>query len=134
MNQNTLRRATLILIVTAASVAGLIAQTPRLAATNSQVRTVIDRIRMRTVSLQSEIDRARYDDTSNNADERISNNLTTIASSALNLRNSTSRYSNSNVDVSSELNTILERANRVNRIISRNTTSTRVTNSWSLLR
>jgi len=50
-------------------VAGATAQTPRLNTSVSQARAVIDRIRSRTVSLQREIDRARYNDMSNDADE-----------------------------------------------------------------
>jgi len=114
-------------------VAGAIAQTPRLNTSVSQARAVIDRIRSRTVSLQREIDRARYDDMANNADERISTNLTTIASSALDLRSSMNRYSSNTVNVSTSLNTLFDSANRVNRMLTRNAPRTSVMSQWTLL-
>jgi len=100
MTMTILRRTTLFTILMLVSVAGAIAQTPRLTASVGQARAVIDRIRSRTVSLQREIDRARYNDMANDADERISTNLTGIASSALDLRSSMNRYSSTTVDVS----------------------------------
>ncbi len=135
MTMTILRRTTLFTILTLVGVAGAIAQTPRLNVTGTQARAVIDRIRMRTVSMQRELDRARYNDGSNganNAEDRISTNLTTIASSALTLRSSMSRYS-SNTDASTSLNSIFESANRVNRILTRNAADTRVTSQWTLL-
>lgn len=134
MNQTILRRATYLLILITVSAAGLIAQTPRLTASSSQLRTVVDRIRTQTVSLQNELNRARYNDVSNNADDRIEANLSAIASAALNIRNTTNRWSNTNVNVSTELDTIFDRGNRINRILSRNTLSNRVTNAWTLLK
>jgi hypothetical protein len=112
----------------------ILAQTPQLQASSArQARTLLDRIRSEAIALQREIDRSRYDNSANNADDRVSSQLSTIGTSAINLRRGTYSYS-SNVNSATEFNNLLDSANRVNRILNRNAMTTRVNSLWSPLR
>ena len=135
MNKQSLRRAfTLTLLVISAGAAGVFAQTPTLQVNSRQARTVIDRIRIEAINLQREVDRSRYDNGgTTNAEDRVSNQLTALSSSAVSLRSSLSGYSR-NTDASTDLNSIFDHANRIDRVISRNSTSARVTSQWNTLK
>lgn len=113
------------------AVTGVLAQTPQLRTSNSQVRSVLDRIRNKSVTLQQVISRNSAYDTTPNAEERVYDQLTSLTNSVNSLRSST--YSR-NADVSSDFNEILDRATRINRILSRSTTNYNITSQWTSIR
>ncbi len=130
--KNKILKKTIITIILAFGVAVTLvsAQTPQLQTSNRQVRSVVDRIRNRTVTLQREIDRVRNYDANTNAEERLSNRLTEFVSSLNELRSAT--YTNSRSP--NEVNDILGSANRINRIFSRNNTNARISSQWAAIR
>lgn len=132
MKNTVLKKITVAAMLTiTVCVAGAFSQTPRLTASNYQVRSILDRIRTRAATLQTDIARSRAYDTTPNAEERVSDQLTALTNAANSLRTAT--YSR-NTDVSTDVNAILDRATRINRILSRNDTSTRISTSWTTLR
>lgn len=132
MNRIALKKSFFVaLLVISAGAASTLAQT--LQVSGRQARSVIDRIRLEAINLQREVDNSRYDNMNTNADERVSNQLTALAASAVSLRSSVGGYSR-NTNASTDLNSIFDHANRVDRIISRNSTSTRITSQWAALK
>lgn len=131
--KNTILRRTIVAILLTVGLAGAnaLAQSPQLRASNSQVRSVLNRISTKADSLQREIANNRSYDTTPNAEERVSDQLTSLRNAANSLRTST--YSR-NVDVTTDFNEVLDRATRINRIISRNNTSSRISSQWTSIR
>lgn len=127
------RTATIFLVLISIGASTAFAQTVQPGVSSRQVRTVLDRIRSGAINLQTEINRARYDDTANSADERVATQLSSLTSAVNNVRRTTSFWSR-NTDVSSDLNTIMDSAGRINRVLSRNTTSARINSRWASMR
>lgn len=130
--KNTFRNTTFALILLSfAGISGTLAQTPQLRTTNNQARAVLSRIQTKTATLQRYVDRnAQYSSTTN-ADERVSDNLIALTNSVTSLRSST--YSR-DVDVTVDVNDVLDRATSINRILSRSGTDSRISTQWVSIR
>ena len=128
-NLRTIRN--ILLLIMCAATVYTSAQTPN-GRTTRQARTVVNRLMTNTAIFQQETERNRYtwDNATTNADGRLANMVTAFSNALSSLQASL----NTGNDSSDEVSEVLNRANRINLLLTRNQVNSRALSQWAAIR